>query len=36
MTDGTLLISGTSTISNVSSMFIMKTDGNGELKNGEQ
>lgn len=32
MTDGTLLISGTSTISNVSSMFIMKTDGNGELK----
>ena len=32
MPDGTLLISGTSTISNVSSMFIMKTDGNGELK----
>lgn len=30
--DGTLLISGTSTISNVSSMFIIRADGNGELK----
>jgi hypothetical protein len=30
--DGTLLISGTSTISNVSSMFIIRSDGNGNLK----
>jgi hypothetical protein len=30
--DGTLLISGTSTISNVSSMFIIRADGNGDLK----
>lgn len=30
--DGTLLISGTSTISNVSSMFIIRADGNGNLK----
>lgn len=30
--DGTLLISGTSTISNVSSMFIIRTDANGDLK----
>ena len=30
--DGTLLISGTSTISNVSSMFIIRSDGNGDLK----
>lgn len=30
--DGTLLIGGTSTISNVSSMFIIRADSNGELK----
>jgi hypothetical protein len=30
--DGTLLISGTSTISNVSSMFIIRSDGSGNLK----
>jgi hypothetical protein len=30
--DGTLLISGTSTISNVSSMFIIRADANGDLK----
>lgn len=30
--DGTLLIAGTSTISNVSSMFIIRADRNGELK----
>jgi hypothetical protein len=32
LADGTLLISGTSTISNVSSMFIIRADGNGNLK----
>ncbi len=32
LSDGTLLIAGTSTISNVSSMFIIRADGNGELK----
>jgi hypothetical protein len=30
--DGTLLISGTSTISNISSMFIIRTDRNGDTK----
>jgi hypothetical protein len=30
--DGTLLIAGTSTISNVSSMFIIRADANGNLK----
>lgn len=30
--DGTLLIGGTSTISNVSSMFIIRSDGSGNLK----
>lgn len=32
LADGTLLISGTSTISNVSSMFIIRADANGDLK----
>ncbi|MEI9919980.1 MAG: hypothetical protein WDO14_14465 [Bacteroidota bacterium] len=32
LSDGTLLISGTSTISNVSSMFIIRTDGSGDTK----
>jgi len=32
LSDGTLLISGTSTVSNVSSMFIIRADANGELK----
>jgi hypothetical protein len=32
LADGTLLISGTSTISNVSSMFIIRADGSGNLK----
>ncbi|HZY83163.1 MAG TPA: hypothetical protein VFE50_26770 [Cyclobacteriaceae bacterium] len=32
LSDGTLLISGTSDISNVSSMFLIRTDGNGNLK----
>lgn len=32
LSDGTLLISGTSTISNVSSMFIIRADANGDLK----
>ncbi|MEJ0030759.1 MAG: hypothetical protein WDO15_10495 [Bacteroidota bacterium] len=32
LSDGTLLISGTSTISNVSSMFIIRTDANGDTK----
>jgi len=32
LSDGTLLISGTSTISNVSSMFIIRSDSEGNLK----
>ncbi len=32
LSDGTLLIAGTSTISNVSSMFVIRADGNGNLK----
>jgi len=32
LADGTLLIAGTSTISNISSMFIIRTDANGGLK----
>jgi hypothetical protein len=32
LSDGTLVISGTSTISNVSSMFIIRSDGSGNLK----
>jgi hypothetical protein len=32
LSDGSLLISGTSTISNVSSMFIIRADANGDLK----
>jgi hypothetical protein len=32
LADGTLLIAGTSTISNISSMFIIRADGNGNLK----
>jgi len=32
LSDGTLLISGTSDISNVSSMFLIRTDGSGNLK----
>lgn len=32
LSDGTLLIAGTSTISNISSMFIIRADANGDLK----
>ncbi|HMJ67987.1 MAG TPA: hypothetical protein VK508_03795 [Cyclobacteriaceae bacterium] len=32
LSDGTLVIAGTSTISNVSSMFIIRADGSGNLK----
>lgn len=32
LSDGTLLIAGTSTISNIASMFIIRADANGELK----
>ena len=32
LADGTLLISGTASLGNISSMFIMKTDKDGELK----